>query len=759
MPRSEVVKQTMSRYSFHERVSNAFSLTARKLTATSDRISHTTKGDIPRHSSSVVVKGVNLSSLDTYQSTVATTVNETVNVHPHVMATIPTLKVFPSASVKLSTMTPTMTIVQLSNASTNASVVIRHSSEPSRLTAEHFKPVDDPHSSTVKQEPTFTSQYLHFTRSSTTAEIPRESIRLSSPITNGRDSKWSLYDATENLSTKLGLKITISEAKKSVLVNKSRLDLQSLNTISASYSPLIFGNNTELTVAAITTTIEEENAKEMSIATVGTVSATAKLTADAGESMTNKTSTTNAKTTAATAMKSSIAIKIPTARVTEQNTAAITTTAPASAAAATTTTTTTTTKLIKEETVYSEQATEIFSSRKLWHSSGSVVRLVKLSVDLHEENLPGRSSAQGKPVISPSTQGQVTLTQTTREKLALTLSTQGKLTLTSAAQEKFVLTLSPREELVLTPSKRGELNLSTSSYVMPTPSEQVKKSKSEENYFNTISSLVGLTHSAFRSFSVLQEIKTTSANQSWSIFLPQKSWRQTSVSNDSFDLLKSSTVHSVSGVLQASGVTMLFSSSLPQVVTSSPLSLVMTSSTAGEISYTSATLEYRYTEGSMRLVNVDYHQNLSDSNTTMFQTLATSVEQILSDILAGNEIKAEDIQVTEFRNGSVLVFFSIKLSSKYNYTADVIRAVLRDSNTSFWRGYKVGNFTLRERLPSTPVPKEGDRGRREAEENDNHVVIPLVIAMVMLLLVVCFLGYRHCKRRDWHRRRRVKPKG
>ena len=188
------------------------------------------------------------------------------------------------------------------------------------------------------------------------------------------------------------------------------------------------------------------------------------------------------------------------------------------------------------------------------------------------------------------------------------------------------------------------------------------------------------------------------------------------------------------------------------LVTTFPLIIShFVSSTPKSMSDTNKTMEYFV--GSLRILNILYHKNLSDPNTTMSRNLTNMVEDLLKIIYTRSQVQLEKIQVTEFQNGSVIAFFFMTFNSQYNYSASFLRNVLISANVSFWSGYKVCNISLHKWIPTSTLPTV----TKNNQDRKSRVAVPLSIAMVTLVLLFSFLGYRHCKMKDWYRGRRVKP--
>ena len=169
--------------------------------------------------------------------------------------------------------------------------------------------------------------------------------------------------------------------------------------------------------------------------------------------------------------------------------------------------------------------------------------------------------------------------------------------------------------------------------------------------------------------------------------------------------------------------------------------------------------EYAIMDGTMRLVNLEFHSNLHNPNSSMFRTLSADIEAIIVRILALNGMAAERTKVVRFTNGSTVVHFTLYFNPRTNCTSEYLTSVLRMSAKESWKGYDVTNISIIARQVTTPSPHHpGYSDRRTDEESGQTALLVALLVLTGLLLGgMVFFFYRFCKRKNWFRDNQVKP--
>ena len=164
-------------------------------------------------------------------------------------------------------------------------------------------------------------------------------------------------------------------------------------------------------------------------------------------------------------------------------------------------------------------------------------------------------------------------------------------------------------------------------------------------------------------------------------------------------------------------------------------------------------------DGTMRIVNMKFHHDLHNVNTSMSRGLSEDLEGIIRRVLESSGAPVSSVQVVRFRNGSVRVDFSLYFRPTLNRSSNSIATLLRMSAKEFWQGYSVANITITTRQVTTPHPLHFRRSDQESGEGERHVTLTkaLLVLAGLLLALWSFVLYRFGKRKNWFRDNKIIP--
>ena len=160
-------------------------------------------------------------------------------------------------------------------------------------------------------------------------------------------------------------------------------------------------------------------------------------------------------------------------------------------------------------------------------------------------------------------------------------------------------------------------------------------------------------------------------------------------------------------------------------------------------------------DGSLIIKDKRYHTNLSNPNTTMFKTLADEIETIIMRIISFNNTDVLGVEVTSFKNGSVVAYFALTVKYDSPFNDQEFANLLREANGTLWRGYLVTNITLTLRT----VEKGSHRRSHDQEEArlSTPTIIAILSVLAVLLVAVGGFGVYVCKKKGLCPKSRVKP--
>ena len=160
-------------------------------------------------------------------------------------------------------------------------------------------------------------------------------------------------------------------------------------------------------------------------------------------------------------------------------------------------------------------------------------------------------------------------------------------------------------------------------------------------------------------------------------------------------------------------------------------------------------------DGSLIIKDKRYHTNLSNPNTTMFKTLADEIETIIMRIISFNNTDVLGVEVTSFKNGSVVVYFALTVKYDSPFNDQEFANLLREANGTLWRGYLVTNITVTLR-----TVEKGSHGRSHGQEEaklSTPTITAILSVLAVLLVAVGGFGVYVCKKKGLCRKSRVKP--
>ncbi|XP_032226153.2 uncharacterized protein PB18E9.04c isoform X2 [Nematostella vectensis] len=165
------------------------------------------------------------------------------------------------------------------------------------------------------------------------------------------------------------------------------------------------------------------------------------------------------------------------------------------------------------------------------------------------------------------------------------------------------------------------------------------------------------------------------------------------------------------------------------------------------------TVQYTRIDGSLKLTNVEFHPNLTNTANVMFKTLAEDVERTIAAIYSSSFIPAQEVKVESFEKGSVVVYFYVMLDSRVAgyYSSEKLTSVLRMSNATMWRGYRVSDVTMVERAAKPQSAK------RESSGVDDGVTIAIVLGFICSAVLLCIVIYMLCSHKKRLRKGKVLP--
>ena len=164
---------------------------------------------------------------------------------------------------------------------------------------------------------------------------------------------------------------------------------------------------------------------------------------------------------------------------------------------------------------------------------------------------------------------------------------------------------------------------------------------------------------------------------------------------------------------------------------------------------------FKVMDGSLIIRNINYHTNLSNPETTMFKIRVLEVEAIIRDIISLNNTDILDVEVTSFRNGSVLADFYLKVRYDSPLSDQEYAQILSAANKTLWRGFYVTNITvtLRTRPEGTSAPSQ----EKDDASLQNTVIIATLTVLGVLLIAVGSFGVYVCKKKGVCHISKVKP--
>ena len=160
-------------------------------------------------------------------------------------------------------------------------------------------------------------------------------------------------------------------------------------------------------------------------------------------------------------------------------------------------------------------------------------------------------------------------------------------------------------------------------------------------------------------------------------------------------------------------------------------------------------------DGSLIIKDKRYHTNLSNPNTTMFKTLADEIETIIMRIISFNNTDVLGVEVTSFKNGSVVAYFTLTVKYDSPFNDQEFANLLREANGTLWRGYLVTNITVTLR-----TVEKGSHGRSHDQEEtklSTPTIISILSVLAVLLVAVGGFGVYVCKKKGLCPKSRVKP--
>ena len=160
-------------------------------------------------------------------------------------------------------------------------------------------------------------------------------------------------------------------------------------------------------------------------------------------------------------------------------------------------------------------------------------------------------------------------------------------------------------------------------------------------------------------------------------------------------------------------------------------------------------------DGSLIIKDKRYHTNLSNPNTTMFKTLADEIETIIMRIISFNNTDVLGVEVTSFKNGSVVAYFALTVKYDSPFNDQEFANLLREANSTLWRGYLVTNITVTLRT----VEKGSHKRSHDQEEAklSTPTIIAILSVLAVLLVAVGGFGVYVCKKKGLCSKSRVKP--
>ena len=147
---------------------------------------------------------------------------------------------------------------------------------------------------------------------------------------------------------------------------------------------------------------------------------------------------------------------------------------------------------------------------------------------------------------------------------------------------------------------------------------------------------------------------------------------------------------------------------------------------------------FKIMDGSLIIRNKNYHQNLSNPNSTMFKALAGTVEAILMTILSTNNTDILNVEVTSFENGSVVAYFKLRVKYDSLLSDQELAQLLNEANETMWDSFIVSNITviLRDTQESSSRPLLGD-------DNTGHSNTAIIVA-TLTALGALFIALASC---------------
>ncbi|KAK2565458.1 hypothetical protein P5673_010521 [Acropora cervicornis] len=191
-----------------------------------------------------------------------------------------------------------------------------------------------------------------------------------------------------------------------------------------------------------------------------------------------------------------------------------------------------------------------------------------------------------------------------------------------------------------------------------------------------------------------------------------------------------------------------YHSSMLQATGSGNLVLYLNSHSVYSTRYPGSNLTgslFKVMDGSLTIKNKIYHKNLSNPNSTMFKRLAGELEASIMNILSLNNTDVLDVTVTSFENGSVVAFFSLRVTYNAKLNDQEYARILKEANETLWNGLIVSNITVTLRIVQRHSSKALDG--EDEKGNSNVATIATIIVLGVLFILLAIGGCYICKRK------------
>ena len=125
------------------------------------------------------------------------------------------------------------------------------------------------------------------------------------------------------------------------------------------------------------------------------------------------------------------------------------------------------------------------------------------------------------------------------------------------------------------------------------------------------------------------------------------------------------------------------------------------------------------------------------------------------NILSLNNTDVLYVTVTSFENGSVVAFFSLRVTYNAKLNDQEYARILKEANETLWNGFIVSNITVTLRIVQRHSSKALDG--EDEKGNSNSATIATIIVLGVLFILLAVGGCYICKRKGVCNNSKIQP--